>query len=115
MNWLLDLVSKISSLESLEKNAMHFNHLLCDCQIRAGGDISPSFLDFGAVTEMVPDLILAPDFFGPGEIWSPRNLGNEKFGPREIWALHENHYIAFSCRNQLLWGPKFLGTKFLGD
>ena len=26
---------------------MHFNHLLCDCQIRAGGDISPAFLDFG--------------------------------------------------------------------
>ena len=35
---------------------------------------------------MVPNLIWAPDFFGPQEIWSPRNLGHKKFGPREIWA-----------------------------
>ena len=30
---------------------------------------------------MVPDLIWAPDIFGPREIWSPRNLVPEKFGP----------------------------------
>ena len=72
---------------------------------------------------MVPDLIWAPDFFGPQEIWAPWNLGPVKFGPREIWSLHENYYIAFSCRNQLTkflgdqisWGPNFSGTKFLGD
>ena len=29
-----------------------------------------------AITEMVPDLIWAPDFFGPQEIWAPRNLKN---------------------------------------
>ena len=53
-----------------------------------------------AVTEMVADLI-----------WAPGNLGPGKFVPREIWSLPENHYIAFSCRNQSLWGPNFLGTK----
>ena len=39
-----------------------------------------------AITEMVPDLILALDFFGPQEIWSLRNLGPKKFGLREIWC-----------------------------
>ena len=28
-----------------------------------------------ATTEMVPNLIWAPDFFGPQEIWTPGNLG----------------------------------------
>ena len=37
-----------------------------------------------AITEMVPDPIWAPDFFGPQEIWARRNLGPEKFGPGEI-------------------------------
>ena len=48
---------------------------------------------------MVPDLIWAPDFFGPQEIWALRNLVPKKFGPRMkiiIW-----HFYA--------------GTKFLGD
>ena len=45
---------------------------------------------------MVRDQIWAPDFFGPQEIWSPRNLvprnlvptpfWPEKFGPWEIWS-----------------------------
>ena len=44
---------------------------------------------FAAVTELVPELIWAPDFFGPQEIWSPRNLVPRnlvpmKFGAREI-------------------------------
>ena len=39
-----------------------------------------------AVTEMVPDLIWAPDFFCPHKIWALRNLVAKKFGPREIWA-----------------------------
>ena len=39
-----------------------------------------------AVTEMVLELIWAPDFFGPQEIWAPGNLGPRKFGPREIWS-----------------------------
>ena len=64
---------------------------------------------------MVPDLIWAPDLFGPQEILSPRNFVPKKFGPREISSLHENHYIAFSCRDQLSWGPKFSGPKFLRD
>ena len=39
-----------------------------------------------AVTELVPEPIWSPEFFGPQEIWSPRNLVPEKFGPREIWS-----------------------------
>ena len=44
---------------------------------------------FQAIIEMVPNLILAPDFLGPPKIWSLRNLDPEKFGPRKNWALHE--------------------------
>ena len=39
---------------------------------------------------MDPGLIWSPDFFGPQEIWSPRNLGPMKFGPQEIWSPHKN-------------------------
>ena len=57
-----------------------------------------------AVNEMVPDLIWAPDFFGP-----------EKLKLREIWSLHENHYMAFSwpkfLRAQISWGPKMSGAQ----
>ena len=45
---------------------------------------------FLAITEMVPDIIWAPDFFGPQEIWFSRNLVPEKFGPQEVWSLHKN-------------------------
>ena len=47
-----------------------------------------------AITEMVPDLIWAPHFFGFREIWSPGNLIPRKFEPREIWVPHKNHYMA---------------------
>ena len=53
-----------------------------------------------AITEMVPNLILAPDFFGPLEIWALRKLGPEKFGPSKkiiIWHFNE--------------GAKFLADK----
>ena len=51
--------------------------------------------NFSATTEMVPDLIWVPEFFGPQVIWSPRTLvpkkfGPEKFGPHESWFLLEN-------------------------
>ena len=39
--------------------------------------------------------------FGPLTFLVP-----EKFGPQEIWSLHENHYMAFLCRNQAYWGPQ---------
>ena len=35
-----------------------------------------------AVTEVVPNLIWGPDFFGPQEIWASTNLDPKKFGPR---------------------------------
>jgi hypothetical protein len=49
---------------------------------------------------MVPNLIWAPDFFGPQEIWSP----------------HKNHHMAFSCGAQTSWaqisqGPKKSGAQ----
>ena len=52
-----------------------------------------------AVIEMVPDLISAPDFFGPKEIWALRNL---------VHAWNSLYGI-------FLQGPTFLGTKFFGD
>ena len=51
---------------------------------------------------MVHNLIWAPDFFGPQEIWATRNMGPKKFGPP-----HENHHMAFSCWAQTSRGPKF--------
>jgi hypothetical protein len=75
------------------------------------------------MTEMVPYLIWASDFFSPQKVWAlrnwaPRSLGPEKFGcqEEEVRAPHENHYMAFSCRPILLgaqisWGPKCQGPK----
>ena len=72
---------------------------------------------------MVPNLIWAPDFFGPQDIWSPRNLGPEKFGPQECWSLHEDaKYIMIFMqginysgpkflRDQISWGPKMSGAQ----
>ena len=35
----------------------------------------------GYITEMVPELIWAPEFFGPWEIWFLGNLVPDKFSP----------------------------------
>ena len=57
-----------------------------------------------AITEMVPIIIWAPDFFGPKGFLSPR-----------IWSPHDyNHmqdHMAFSCWAQTCRGPIFWGTK----
>jgi hypothetical protein len=66
---------------------------------------------------MVPDLIWAPDFFGPQEIWALRNLGPEKVGPCMkiiIWHFHAR--TKYFSRTNFLWdqisrGPNFSGTK----
>ena len=60
---------------------------------------------------MVPNLIWAPDFFGPQEIWAPRTLVPKKYRPRENWSLNENHHLAFSCWGTNFWGPKILGAQ----
>ena len=39
-----------------------------------------------AITEMVPNLIWAHDFFSSQEVWALRDLGPKKFGPLEIWS-----------------------------
>ena len=62
------------------------------------------------LTEMVPELICAPDFFGPGEIWSrrnlvPRNLDTDKFWPR----------MKIIFRAQICREPNFMGTKKVRD
>ena len=49
---------------------------------------------------IVPDLIWAPDLFGPPEIWALRNLGPVKFGPCMKMPYNDN----FS-------GHDFSGTK----
>ena len=64
---------------------------------------------------MIPELIWAPDFFDPQEIWALRNLGPDKFGPQEACSLHKNSIHWFSCRDQTSWGPNLSGPKFLGD
>ena len=48
---------------------------------------------------MVPNLIWAPDFFGPREIWAPRNSGPKNVGP-----CMKMPYIDFHA------GTNFLGT-----
>jgi hypothetical protein len=53
---------------------------------------------FMAITVMVPNHVWAPNFFGP----------------KEIWSLHENHYMAFLCRDQVSWGQNFSGPKKSG-
>ena len=54
-----------------------------------------------ALTEMVPNLIWAPEFLGPHKIWALRNLGPKK-------ASFEKAMTTF------MRGPYILGTKFLG-
>ena len=49
--------------------------------------------ELSAITEMVPNLIWAPDFFGPQET---------------------SHHIAFSCGTQTSCNPNFSGSKSLG-
>ena len=48
-------------------------------ELVVGSSEQDSLVEKGC-TEMVPNLIWAPDFFGPQEIWSPRNLDPKKFG-----------------------------------
>ena len=59
-----------------------------------------------AITGMVPNLIWAPDFFGPQEIWPQRNLGPKKFGG----PCMKMHMMIFMLRPNIS-GTKFLGTK----
>ena len=78
------------------------NKVLCElwsdklCDLNAWNNPEVRIL---AVTEMVPDLIWPPNFFGPWEIWAPRSLG-------PAW---KNHVMIF------MRGPNFLGPIFLGD
>ena len=53
-----------------------------------------------AITEMVPDLVWAPDFFGPQEIWSQIN-----FGPKNVGTFMKMVYNDFHA------GTKFLGAQ----
>ena len=73
-----------------------------------------STLQISAVTELVPELIWAPELFGPQEIWSLRNLDPEKF-----WPLMKKPCDGFHAGTKFIgahisWGPNFLGPKFHG-
>ena len=64
-----------------------------------------------AVTDLVPDLIWAPDFFGPQKVWAPRNLGPNKFDPCIKMLYNDIHAEPKFHGDQISWGPNFLGTK----
>ena len=70
---------------------------------------------FNAKAEMVPDLIWAPDFFGPQEIWSLRNLGPTKVGSCMKMLYNDFHARINFLGAQTSRGPNFLGPKFIGD
>ena len=61
---------------------------------------------YKAITEMVPDLIWAPDFFGPQEIWSP-----SKFGPSIKKPCDDFRVGTKFIGVHTSWGPNFSGTK----
>ena len=55
---------------------------------------------------MVPNLIWAPDFFDPQDIWSLRNLDPKKFVPRMniiTWRFHAGTKFLGAQKSQ---GPK---------
>ena len=65
---------------------------------------------------MVPDLIWAPDFFGPQEIWapkgwSPQNLLPPKYCHIMIFIRGPNFVGPKFVGAQISWGPNFSGTK----
>ena len=65
---------------------------------------------------MVPDLIWAPDFFGPREIWPWRNLVTKKFVWQESWSLHEKMpYNEFHAGTKFLEAQIHRGQNFLGS
>ena len=64
---------------------------------------------------MVLDLIWPPYFFGPREIWTPRNLGPEKFGSQEIWTPRNLGPKKFEPHIKIITWNFPEGTKFLGD
>ena len=63
---------------------------------------------------MVPDFIWAPDFLGPREIRSPRNLGPTKVGSCMKMLCNDFHAGIKFLWAQTFQGPNFSGTKFLG-
>ena len=69
---------------------------------------------------MVPDLIWTLDFFGPQEIWSPRNWSRRNLGLKNVDPCMKMQYNDFYagtkfCGPHFSQGLNFLGTKFLGD
>ena len=60
---------------------------------------------------MVPNLIWAPVFFGPQEVWSLRNLVPKKFEPRMKIITRLFHAGTKFLEGQIPWGPNFLGPK----
>ena len=57
---------------------------------------------------------LAPDFFDPQEIWSPRNVGPEMIGPCMKMPYNDFHTSTKFLGAQISRGPNFSGPKFLG-
>ena len=68
-----------------------------------------------AVAEMAPDLIWAPHFFWPQEIWASKNLVPDKYGLQEIWTPRNLLPSEKVLRNQISWSPYFSGLNEIGD
>ena len=91
--------------ESKLSDCIHYNWNLCIF----GYSRFIRYILLTTRAEMVPNLI-----------WAPRNLGSKnlvtkKFGPREKWSPrnlspHEFHYMSFSCRDLISFGPYFSGV-----
>ena len=65
-------------------------------------------------TEIVSDLIWAPEIFGPLEIWSSKNLVPKKWVPAlKCLIIIFMRGPSFS-EAQISWGSNFLGPTFPG-
>ena len=75
-----------------------------------------------AMTEMVPDLIWASDFWSTRNLipkkFGPKKFGPKKFGPQEIWSPRNLVPKKFGSSMKIILQnfmqrPNFSGTKFL--
>ena len=80
--------------------------------IRPNHILAASLTLLQAVTELVPELIWAPEFFGPQEIWSPRNLGPRNLGPAPFWSLRNLVPKKFGPRE--IWSPEIWALHLFG-
>ena len=60
---------------------------------------------------MVPNHIWDPEFFGPQEVWSPKDIGLKEFGHNMkiiTWLFHDGPKL---LGDQIYWGPEKSGAQ----